>query len=412
MPTKALALYSALRDDLLSKLRQGQPYRDQVRTLFERTDRVFATLTEAVVNYQAALKKAQLARRPLDEKKLLDMLVDEMEDKFIEILEGTRAHTANIDNYMKGVATALEDDFNTQFYLPSFRRAREASRYWDVTLSQVETTTVLTNNRGLGKVSPAATFEFDLPRRDILITEGFRSAKALIDEYGALVNDPSFLGLAKLYSGNPVSPLSGGSGGGMSAVRNVLPGLPTSSDETIMAQGGPGRKEFGAALEALIPDPAIYKFETGTGFEVRPVLSPDGQAVVFGFDYLYTTDVREPVRADEKHLGRVKRHFVHTDVQLSNFELPRSEQVPGRHQGRTYREGRSIASGHTRAGRVVPPAAECRLVASAEPDLRAEHDLPDIVRPDGVAVRSRGRRHRSARRPDGRVRRAVSPDGC
>ncbi len=306
---------------MLSKLRQGQPYRDQVRTLFERTDRVFATLTEAVVNYQSALKKAQLARRPLDEKKLLDMLVDEMEDKFIEILEGTRAHTANIDNYMKGVATALEDDFNTQFYLPSFRRAREASRYWDVTLSQVETTTVLTNNRGLGKVSPAATFEFDLPNRDIMITEGFRSAKALIDEYGALVNDPSFLGLAKLYSGNPVSSLSGGSGGGMSAVRNVLPGLPTSSDETIMAQGGPGRKEFGAALEALIPDPAIYKFETGTGFEVRPVLSPDGQAVVFGFDYLYTTDVREPVRADEKHLGRVKRHFVHTDVQLSNFEL-------------------------------------------------------------------------------------------
>jgi len=36
---------------------------------------------------------------------------------------------------------------------------------------------------------------------------------------------------------------------------------------------------------------------------------------------MYTTNVREPVRADEKHLGRVKRHFVDTDVQLSNFEL-------------------------------------------------------------------------------------------
>ncbi len=27
------------------------------------------------------------------------------------------------------------------------------------------------------------------------------------------------------------------------------------------------------------------------------------------------------MRADEKHLGRVKRHFVHTDVQTSSYEL-------------------------------------------------------------------------------------------
>jgi hypothetical protein len=36
---------------------------------------------------------------------------------------------------------------------------------------------------------------------------------------------------------------------------------------------------------------------------------------------MYTTNVREPVRADEKHLGRVKRHFIDTDVQLGNYEL-------------------------------------------------------------------------------------------
>jgi hypothetical protein len=36
---------------------------------------------------------------------------------------------------------------------------------------------------------------------------------------------------------------------------------------------------------------------------------------------MYTTNIREPVRADEKHLGRVKRHYIDTDVQLSNFEL-------------------------------------------------------------------------------------------
>src|SRR5262249_14169333 len=64
-----------------------------------------------------------------------------------------------------------------------------------------------------------------------------------------------------------------------------------------------------------------YKFETGTGFEIRPVISPDGQSVVFRFNYMYTTQIREPVRADEKHLGRIKRHFIDTDVQLGNYEL-------------------------------------------------------------------------------------------
>ena len=51
------------------------------------------------------------------------------------------------------------------------------------------------------------------------------------------------------------------------------------------------------------------------------MLSPDGQAVVFNFNYMYTTNIREPVRADEKHLGRVDRHFIHTDVTLGNYEL-------------------------------------------------------------------------------------------
>ena len=43
--------------------------------------------------------------------------------------------------------------------------------------------------------------------------------------------------------------------------------------------------------------------------------------MVFHFKYLYSTNVREPVRADEKHLGRIKQHFIDTDVQLGNYEL-------------------------------------------------------------------------------------------
>ena len=49
--------------------------------------------------------------------------------------------------------------------------------------------------------------------------------------------------------------------------------------------------------------------------------------MVFNFNYMYTTNVREPVRADEKHLGRIKRHFDLTDVQLGNFELREVSRV-------------------------------------------------------------------------------------
>jgi len=303
-------------------------FQEQINSQIQTADRAFQNILLRAFQVELAEQNIRLVRRPLDVKKMLDMLVDEVEDKYIDFLESTRSHIANIDNYVKRIATALDDDFNRQYYEPSFRNARNASRYWDVTLGNIETTSVLTNNRGFGKVSPSATFEFDLPKRDTLIKEGFSSAKAMVDEYGALVTDPSFLSLAKMMSGQPVSSLAQGTrptdlGGGasMSSVRSMLPGLPTSSDETVMAQAGPGRREFGSALEALIPDPAIYKFETGTGFEIRPVISPDGQAVVYRFNYMYTFDIREPVRADEKHLGRVKRHFIDTDVQNSNYEL-------------------------------------------------------------------------------------------
>ena len=272
-------------------------------------------------DFAMAQQTAEDSRRPLDHVKFLDMLVDQLEDKHIELLEGTRAHTANIDNYIKRICTALQDDYNRQFYYPSMRLAREASRGREVTFAQLETTGILANNRMLAKVSPQATMEFDLPRRDILLKEGLEGAKAAMDDYGALLNDPTFLSLAAIGSGLPTSSPLGGASGGFGTVRNVLPGLDASSGEQILNQTGPGQSQLGSNLEALIPDPAIYKFETGTGYEIRPVIQPDGQAVVFDFNYMYTTHIREPVRADEKHLGRVKRHFIDTDVQLSNYEL-------------------------------------------------------------------------------------------
>lgn len=286
-----------------------------------KVDRQFDQLLEIDVRTKFRLREATEKRRPLDHKKFLDMLIDDLEEKYIELLEGTRAHTANIDNYLKRLTTALDDDFNTQFYNPTFRNVREGSQFRDVEFGQTETTNVLANNREFAKVSPSATMEFDLPKRDILIKEGIDSALAIYNDVGALVNDPNLMALAASQSGNSPADIGAGAAGGFGSVRNVLPGLSGDTQEGVLAQASGTRPRFESNVEQLIPDPAIYKFETGTGFEIRPVIEPDGQAVVFDFNYMYTTNVREPVAADEKHLGRVKRHFIDTDVQLSNFEL-------------------------------------------------------------------------------------------
>ncbi|MCY2987479.1 MAG: hypothetical protein NTY19_06400 [Planctomycetota bacterium] len=307
-----------LRFDIEDSLWKPTAERTQ---LLSKVDKVFETLLDSESKLSLAREEAELSRRPLDHKKLLDMLIDDLEEKYIELLDGTRAHTANVDNYLKRLTTALDDDFNTQFYFPTFRQVREASQFYDVQFGQTETTSILANNRDFAKVSPSASMEFDLPKRDILLTEGLNGAKAMMNDFGALANDPTFLAMAKMKSGQSGATPTAGSAGGFGMVRDVLPGLSTSTSEQMMSQNANGGQQFGSNLENLIPDPAVYKFETGTGFEIRPVVQPDGQAVVFRFNYMYSTNIREPVRADEKHLGRIKRHYIDTDVQLSNFEL-------------------------------------------------------------------------------------------
>lgn len=280
----------------------------------------FAELNADAIRLTAAVSNAADLRRPLDHKKFLDMLVDDVEEKFIELVEGTRAQTSNIDNYLKRLGTALEDDFNAQFYHPAFRYVRETSYFYDVSVGQVETTSIVANNRMFAKVEPQATMEFDLPKRDILINEAMNSALAAYNDYGALMADPNFLSLMSMYGGQPASQTYGQQFGSP-YVQEVLPGLPATTDAQFLTSAKNNVPRLGSSLEALIPDPAIYKFQTGTGFEIRPVIQPDGQSVVFHLNYMYSTNVREPVRADEKHLGRVKRHFIDTDVVTGNYEL-------------------------------------------------------------------------------------------
>jgi hypothetical protein len=314
--------FSQSMRELLSKvdLNSGSVHwhlKKEINDALDLTDESFNLWIKSISQLDTDRALLQANRRPLDHKKFLDMLIDELEEKFIELLEGTRAHTANVDNYLKRLTTALDDDFNTQFYYPMFRAIRKASQAYKVEFGQTETTNVLANNRELGKVSPTATMEFDLPRRDILVREGIDSALAVYNDAGALIQDPNFLALAAANQGGLARGVASGAGN----VVSVYPTLSNPTSEQLIRQNAGSGPRFESNVEKLIPDPAIYKFETGTGYEVRPVIAPDGQAVVFDFNYMYTTQVREPVRADEKHLGRIRQHFIDTDVHLSNFEL-------------------------------------------------------------------------------------------
>lgn len=271
---------------------------------------------QALIEKKAVVLKTGHALLP-HELQIVDSEIATLTDQHLAAMESLRGRKAAIDRLIKQAVIAMEDDVYAQFYNPALERIRGAAEEWDVELGSVERTTVLTNNRAFGKVAPQATYEFDLPKRDILVAEALKAAYAMHKDLGPLLADPEFATLAKMFSGQSLT-----TGALDGRIQNVLPsGSENSADQQYLLQADESvRPQFGTELEKLIPDPAIYKFETGTGFDVRPVVQPDGQSVVFDFNYMYTTDLLEPTSPDERNLGRVKRHFVNTEVQLGNLE--------------------------------------------------------------------------------------------
>ena len=151
-PEKALRMIGRMIESMIelenSPVAKGRGSDQALSDKLSAAEKNLRSLVPELIRMLFARRNADASRRPIDHKKLLDMLVDDVEDKYIDLLEGVRSHTANIDAYIKAVATALDDDFNTQFYYPAFTEVRRASRYHDVTLADIETTNVLANNRG------------------------------------------------------------------------------------------------------------------------------------------------------------------------------------------------------------------------------------------------------------------------
>lgn len=273
---------------------------------------------DALIQKRAFVNRMNNGGRPTlteVQRVFLDEQIAILEEQHLDAQDALRGQKAAIDKIIKQIVVAMEEDVYAQFYDPALERVRKAAQEWDVEMSQIERTTILTNNRAFGKVTPQASFEFDLPKRDIAIAEALKAAYALHKDLGPLLADPEFGTLAKMFAGQSI-------GGGVAdgTVKSMLPSMNASDQQQLLFADTAVPPKFGTELEKLIPNPAIYKFETGTGYEVRPVIQPDGQSVAFDFNYLYTTDLLEPTRPDERSLGRVKRHFVNTEVQLGNLE--------------------------------------------------------------------------------------------
>ena len=336
-----------LRHLILSRLQSNvegvdSSLHNELKKVFNGVDEHLKTLRGTVIKVAKAKAAERGSRVDLDHRKMLDYLIDEKEEKFIELVEGTRSHIANIDDYLKRMTIALEDDFKVQFYDPAFAGVRGEGRDEAVNLGQIERTTILTNNRTFAKVSPQATMEFDLPKRAPVIVEAMTAAKALMQDYGALMNDPTFVGLTGALSGAPA--VGGASSGLGPAVKPLFPTLGTDAQMSFLSGGPPGTPggREKTALEQLIPDPAVYKIQTGTGFEIRPVIQPDGHSLMYDFNYLYTTNIREPVDPDEKHLGRTKTTQYSYSSSNIQFRTARDQSLSSRSEGLTNKSGRAV----------------------------------------------------------------------
>ncbi|MEM6473388.1 MAG: hypothetical protein AAF802_27770, partial [Planctomycetota bacterium] len=149
---KAKAAYEELK--FLERALQNPDYHRELFDLVDDIQQTARSLGQAELEYKNAKEFLRQTRSSLEQRKLLDFLIHEQEERLIDLLEGTRARIAAIDGYLKRLSVALEDDFQVQFYDPAFVKVRQASRNMNVTFGQVEKTSVLTNNRAFAKVSP------------------------------------------------------------------------------------------------------------------------------------------------------------------------------------------------------------------------------------------------------------------
>jgi hypothetical protein len=175
---------------------------------------------------------------------------------------------AAADEMLKEIIIALEDDLDRLFIRPMITNLRIRLTTAKVRVGILQRESLLASNRGKARVDPKASAQLAVGEEE--------------DILGGVQQ------LAQLFS-------TGMSGGALGALGSL--------------QKMPKEKP-----------PEIYALTTGNKFEVTPIFDPSGQALRFKFDFVSTSNLREPNGTTNPQFPRIERHTVNTEVQLSNLE--------------------------------------------------------------------------------------------
>jgi hypothetical protein len=175
---------------------------------------------------------------------------------------------AAADEMLKEIIIALEDDLDRAFIQPMITNLRIRLTTAKVRVGILQRESLLASNRGKARVDPKASAQLAVGEEE--------------DILGGVQQ------LAQLFS-------TGMSGGALGALGSL--------------QKMPREKP-----------PEIYALTTGNKFEVTPIFDPSGQALRFKFDFVSTSNLREPNGTTNPQFPRIERHTVNTEVQLSNLE--------------------------------------------------------------------------------------------
>ena len=236
--------------------------------------RVLQGLKNSGITWERLRATAEARMKATDDK-----AVSAAEDKFNDLiiresctssLRTANAREAAADQMLKDMIIAVEDDLDRTFVQPmlSILRKDLVSKA-GIGVGIVQRTSVLATNRLLARVDPRASAQLSVGQT----TDILEAAQQLAQIFFAAQ--------------------SGGALGALGALKS----LPQK------------------------PQTELYGLTTGNVFQVTPIFDPSGQALRFKFDYIESSQIREPNGTVNPQLPRIERHTVNTEVQLSNLEL-------------------------------------------------------------------------------------------
>jgi hypothetical protein len=222
---------------------------------------------------------------------LTDQIINQKQQRALDIQEAIRGESATLDGHLRHLSEAFEEDVRRQFYQPALEDLRQLASRWKVQMGQMQTTTIVTNDRTRARVSPEQVAVMDMAKRKILLQEGLELADGLVKEAGVVSQR-----IAATSASEILAP-------GTSALLNSSGLAPA-----------PGKH-----LESLTTPSERTRVSVGDEIDFTPVIQPDGATVAFHLQYAHAPR-RHSDGSSESSAG-LGKHYIDTQVQVQNHEL-------------------------------------------------------------------------------------------